>query len=237
MNTNQRCQQGGLRKATFLRRPTRDRTGRLSCVARRTLVSRPNDRMSLISEIIHTLGTEGRSLTAGLLKTRALLRQSGNRELRAWVDCELLGYRDRSTVPSYRRVPADVFANVGSPPSQVAAHPIVVLHLPEEQRDAVACIHLTDAVGALEEFVASPEERFVVPITLQAHPFMSDVLPEDAQVQRAWSQCDRQSIVDALAAIRSRLLDFMCGLQRRLGPTEETDMAATLAAIGTRHLF
>lgn len=193
--------------------------------------------MALISEIIDTLGNPKRSLAAGLLKARAVVRQSAHRDLILWVDCELLGYVDRKHVPLYRRLPADVVANVKRPSCRAVAHAISVLQLAEEQRDCVTCIHLSDAVSALEEFTAGTEKSFVAPVALESQQLVRQLLPEEAGIEKLWVQCDRQSVVDALDAIRARLLNFMVALQKRVGDIEETNSAGMFAAIDIGSLF
>lgn len=105
----------------------------------------------LIDDIIGLLSSEEGNITDALLKTKVLLHQIGHRELVSWVNDELNGYANESEVPLYRKLKAEVRANLVSMTFRADSHPIPVGHLTEEQRESITSLDARESLASIVE--------------------------------------------------------------------------------------
>ncbi len=190
--------------------------------------------MKLIDEIIELLSTEKGSLTDALLKTKVLLHSLGQTELIAWVNSELNGYHEGQDIPDYRKVPAQVLANLTSMTFQANSHPLPIGHLSEEQRENLESSNMTQSLAVLEKFSESPDGSLSSPIPLEYNGLLGKNLARGVSIQRAWSQIEVSSVIQILTEVRSRLLDFVLNLKDQL-PEEPSPQERQ--AVDTKALF
>jgi hypothetical protein len=190
--------------------------------------------MKLLDEIIELLSTEKGSLTDALLKTKVLLHSLGQTELIAWVNSELNGYREEQEIPEYRKVPAQVLANLSSISFQADSHPLPIGHLTKEQREGLETENMPQSLAVLEKFSENPDGALTSPIPLEYNGLLGKTLARGVSIQRAWSQIQISSVVQILTEVRSRLLDFVLNLRDKL-PDEPS--AEEKKSIDTKSLF
>ncbi|MEX2516662.1 MAG: response regulator receiver protein [Gammaproteobacteria bacterium] len=190
--------------------------------------------MKLIDQIIELLSTEKGSLTDALLKTKVLLHSLGQTELIAWVNSELNGYHDDQDIPDYRKVPAQVLANLASMTFQANSHPLPIGHLSDKQRENLESSNLTQSLAVLEKFSENPDGSLSSPIPLEYNGLLGKHLANGVSIQRAWSQVEVSSIIQILTEVRSRLLDFVLNLKDQL---PEDSSPQDRQAIDTKALF
>ena len=190
--------------------------------------------MKLINQIVDILSSEDGSLTDSLLKTKVLLHNLGQAESIAWVNSELNGYSEEQELPSYRKVNAQVLANLSSISFQANSHPLPIAHLSEEQREGLETAKMRQSLAVLEKFSQNPEGGLESPIPLENNALLGKNLARGVAIQRAWSQIEVSSIVQILTEVRSRLLDFVLLLQDQL-PDEPSQ--AEKQSVDTKSLF
>lgn len=194
--------------------------------------------MSLLSEIVALLSAEKGSLTEALLKTKVLLHKIGHKELVEWVNSELNGYPDREFVPEYRKLPAQVLVNASNGAWQFNSHPIPLGHLSSEQREKLETSHLYQSLAVLEQFASNPDGQIATPIPMECNYLLGKSLANGIQIQRAWCQISAADVIQILVQVRSRLLDFVLGLQDQLGTNaSDEDVVSKRESIDASSLF
>lgn len=190
--------------------------------------------MKLIDEIVELLSSESGSLTDALLKTKVLLHSLGQTELIAWVNSELNGYGEAQEIPSYRKVPAQVLANLSSVSFQADSHPLPIGHLSKEQREGLETSNMPQSLAVLEKFSENPDGSLSSPIPLEYNALLGKTLASGVAIQRAWSQIEISSIIQILTEVRSRLLDFVLNIR---GQLPEDPNQQQKQSVDTKSLF
>lgn len=194
--------------------------------------------MKLINDIIELLSSEQGNLTNALIKTKVLLHKLGEKQLIGWVNNELNGYEDTDEVPPYRVVPAQVMANLASIAWQVAAHPIPIAHLTEDQQKDLQEIKMRGSLAVLEKFGRKSKGHLESPIPLEANHALGESLADGVHIQRAWCQVENGSITQILIKVRSRLLDFILELSEKFGDElDEEQLRERIATVDTKAMF
>ena len=98
--------------------------------------SSPSEQtVTLLDNIRSDLVNESASLANTLRKAKILASDIGLPEFGEWVDSELNGYRDRESVPQYRRVRPTSFGTVAGNMRVVRNVVLPTSHLPDVARD------------------------------------------------------------------------------------------------------
>ena len=146
-----------------------------------------------------------------------LLHKIGHKELVEWVNNELNGYPDDDSLPEYRILPAQVLVNASNMAYQVTSHPIPLGHLTKEQREPLEHARMNESLAVLEKLVEKPGGHLQASIPMEANGLLGQGLANGYQIQRAWSEIGHASVAQIFVQVRSRLLDFVLGLQDQLG--------------------
>ena len=173
--------------------------------------------MNLLNEIIDALSSQNGSLTDALLKTKVLLHKIGHQELVEWVNNELNGYPDGGNIPEYRILPAQVLVNASNMAYQVISHPIPLGHLSREQRESLETARMNQSLAVLEKLVEKADGHLQASIPMEANGLLGRGLANGYKIQRAWCEISQASVAQIFVQVRSRLLDFVLGLQDKLG--------------------
>jgi hypothetical protein len=192
--------------------------------------------MKLLDEIISLLSDRKGSLTDALLKTKVLMHKIGHKELAEWVNDELNGYPKDKPVPSYRIVHSRL---VGHLQNAVYVHSNVTLptsHLPEKLQRNFQENEMRQSISVIEQFASNPEGHLTVAIGPELYYIIEEVLG-GYWVQSMWIQMEPTQLLHGLTEIRSRLLDFVLGLQDKLGDVEERDMKEAAKSIDAAAMF
>lgn len=194
--------------------------------------------MSLMDEIIDELSSSEKSLTEALLKTKVLLHKIGHKELTEWINNELNGYSEKSHLPEYRILPAQVLANAENVAYQFNAHPIPLSHLSKQQRESLENVRIYQSLAVLENFAKGTGRHFESPIEMEANALLSKGLTKGTIIQRAWRQISKNDITQILIQVRSRLLDFVLDLHDEVGETpSDKDLKEKTSDIDASGLF
>jgi hypothetical protein len=173
--------------------------------------------LHLLTEIIEALSSQTGSLTDALLKTKVLLHKIGHQDLVDWVNNELNGYPDDANLPEYRILPAQVLVNAANMAYQVTSHPIPLGHLTKEQKQSLETARMRESLAVLEKLVEKPGGDLQAAIPMEANGLLGRGLANGYVIQRAWCQIGHASVAHIFVQVRSRLLDFVLGLQDQLG--------------------
>lgn len=193
--------------------------------------------MKLLDEIVDLLSDENGSLNQAMLKTKVLLHRLGNEELATWVNGELNGYKAGQEVPLYRVVGAQVFGNVSNGAWRHPNFLLPVSHLPDAAKTYLQTEKLRHALTVLEGFARKPQQ-LVHKIPPEFFGALGEKLSSGYCVESAWSEIDASQVVQVVTEIRARLLDFVLGLQSKLGDdVMDADLKREAAKIDSSGLF
>lgn len=194
--------------------------------------------MRLIEEIIEILSSDSGSLSDALIKTKVLLHKIGHKELVPWVNSELNGYPDRDSVPDYRVLPAEVLVNASNGAWRATAHHIPLGHLSDQQRESIETAKMDQSLAVLEKFTEKNGGNLQAHIPMESYGLLGKNLGNHYQIESAWSQISKDSVLQILVQVRSRLLDFMLELNDQF-PSEldEDQVKERIESIDAENLF
>ena len=115
--------------------------------------------MTLLREI-QAAATESKvDISTVLRKAKILAARLQNPEFESWVDRELNGYDDRSSLPRYRMLPVEVHGHLRS---RLGLHwdhaPIMTSFLPEELRDWGEKSYFSQPIATIASMAASAKD-------------------------------------------------------------------------------
>ena len=182
--------------------------------------------MSLLDEIRSDLVNESANLSNTLRKAKILASAIGLPEFKEWVDSELGGYSDREKVPSYRRLrPTNIGTFFGPGPSSLQNVVLPTYNLSGNIKDLAENQVFDEGVGQLEAMAAQASESYQ-----WTWPQEMVMLARDAiQMGRgmvlvdAYQPISPQSISGILDQVKTKLLDFVLGLQESNITSEDLD--------------
>ncbi|CAL8474786.1 hypothetical protein [Caballeronia sp. S22] len=192
--------------------------------------------MRLFDEIVSLLSDADASLASGLLRTKILVRRIGHNELEPWINNELNGYKAETNVPDHRIVGARLIGTVENMRWRQTGVTLPTLHLPANIRESLCTARLGHSVVELEGFNAAKDGT----VATTVRPELYGVLgrPYDgAHVTGARSVIGTTQIAGVLVEIRSRLLDFVLGLQDSIGNIAEEDLKKAGEGINAQEMF
>lgn len=173
--------------------------------------------MKLLSEIIDALSAPQPNLTDALIKTKVLLHRLGRKDLAEWVNLELNGYPDKSQVPSYRIVHAQIMGAVSNAAYRHESHPLPTMHLDENIRKRFEDLEMRDSISVLEGLSKIDKDGLNRPIPLEFNGHFNKALTGGFTVERAWCNVGTGRLAEVHTQVRSRLLDFLLELSERVG--------------------
>ena len=174
--------------------------------------------MVLVDEIIEILSSKNPTLEDAFFKAKVLAHRLGESELRQWVDCELTGYPEISTLPSYRVVSRSVMGNVSNSVYQYQNHPLPLSHLDRKLREKLETTYLIQSIAVIEKW-AGDEADLTIVIAPELYPSLSKGVGNGYYVERAWGKHSVGAMLQVITEVRSRLLDFVLNLSEQI-PSE-----------------
>jgi len=206
----------------------------------------PRHEDHLIGDIERGALDDRASLAATLRKCLVLGGKSGSEQLRDWATRELQGYGGEDTLPSYRRVPAQIQIDGATMTGLVTGQPIARSSLPDFVQEHVREeVELRDGVGAIEALAKHAEEDGgKAKLSLPMGGDIARVMTADLAGQRILSvywAVSPVAIRGVLDQIRT-LLTMLVAELRATMPADATvpsaeaaDNAVTLIVSGKRH--
>jgi hypothetical protein len=150
----------------------------------------------------------------------------------------LNGYPDRDSVPDYRVLPAQVLVNASNGAYRATAHHIPLAHLSEEQRTSIETARMDQSLAVLEKYTEKDGGHLRAHIPMETYGLLGKNLGNHYQIESAWSEISRDSLLQILVQVRSRLLDFMLELNDQF-PSEldESQVKERIDTIDAENLF
>lgn len=185
--------------------------------------------MKLIQDIINDLVDSGKSLTSPLLKTKVLATKLKNKELLDWVDGELAGYDDESSLPRYRISLAFLRGTYRNGYEIYNNQPLASSVLPQNLAESMNKALLTMSVESMESFLKEDRTGMLhQPLSAEICNLISEKYREMGnvyfQVLSARKEFSKNSLVQALSEIRSKLLELMLVIDEDYGDTDLNEL-------------
>lgn len=195
--------------------------------------------MSLLDQIRSDLVNESASLSNTLRKAKILASAIGLTEFRDWVDSELGGYLDKEKVPSYRWFhPTNLGTFSGPFQSGVKNMVLPTYNLPDVVKDFAENQFFFHGVGELEALEAqtagSHQRKWPQEMVMLARDAIS--MQGGMVLIDAYQPIPAHVISGILDQVKTKLLDFVLGLQERNITSEDLDNR-TVEPGSVRNLF
>ena len=171
--------------------------------------------MKLIDEIIDLLSSSNPSVENALFKAQVLAHRLGESELAQWVEYELKGYPKDADLPSYRIVPLTILGNASNEVYRFSEQPLPLMHLDKAMRDKLDTKHLTQSIAVIEGWCKEDRDLSVV-IAPEFYAYLNKGLGNGYKVERAWGKPSMGAMLQVVAEVRSRLLEFALKLSDKL---------------------
>lgn len=171
--------------------------------------------MQLVDEIIDLLSSADPSVENALFKAQVLAHRMGEVDLARWVESELKGYAKDAELPSYRIVPITILGNASNEAYRVSEQPLPVMHLDPVIREKLDKKRLTQGISVIEGWCKEDKDLSIV-IAPEFYPLLNKGLGNGYQVERAWGKPSMGAMLQVVAEVRSRLLEFALKLSDRL---------------------
>lgn len=172
--------------------------------------------MSLLREIQNDLATAGGDAIIVLRKARILAARLKNKDFEEWIQRELNGYPDKTTLPSYRIVPVNAKAHLVIGWQQLTSAPVMASLIPERFREWATTAYLSDPISQYASLVSDFRTETS---TLRAD-WPQELAVQyggvgyiDPQCLSAWQEISKASIVAVIETVRNKLLDFVLEIE------------------------
>ncbi|MGR5141713.1 hypothetical protein ACQKPX_08530 [Photobacterium sp. DNB23_23_1] len=192
--------------------------------------------MKLIEEIIELLSSGDSNLSTALFKTKVLLHRLGEKELLDWVNGELKGYPEKSSLPSYRTLPVTVRGNASNMAYRYQGQTLPLMHLEKEIRERLDTTHLHQSIAVIEEY--AQQDHLQITIAPEYYPLLSKGLGNGYQIESAWGEHSAGAMTQVITEVTSRLLDFVLELSEQFPEElESNEMKERAKELGVSDLF
>ncbi len=165
----------------------------------------------LLDEIISLLSSSEGNLTDALLKLKVLMHQIGKKEVAEWINYELNGYPAEAELPKYRRLSAELAANVSNAAWRMTGQPLPTSHLEEKWREILLHSDMHQSLSIIEQLSKGKEIARELPP--EFYGMLNQGISNGFRVERAWCSTPVHQVKNIAVQVRSRLLDFMLELK------------------------
>ena len=179
-----------------------------------------------IDNIIQDLVDTDVKLKDTILKLQVLAFHLEHSELKDWVDKELNGYKNTTTLPIYRKYSGVVYGKVMQDRGFGSALTYNKFKLPTEMisdkeiRMELEAIHMKSSVAELEHMLEGAEQ-YAESVSSWYFRLINENLANEWQVQSAWKPITKPSIEKVLNSIKSNLLNFLLELNKKIGDNKD----------------
>lgn len=173
--------------------------------------------MSLLSDIRDGAVNARSDIGELLRKCMVLAYRLDNEDFKKWVEYELNGYPQGSTVPDYRIFDVDSYGNfVGIGWSQLNNQPISLSQVDKKYRDFLSKHIFVDSASALSSLTEGKSGGEILSVSWPPEllAYYSGRIMKGWQCYRIWKQMPVYSITSILDNIRSRILAFILELDK-----------------------
>ena len=182
------------------------------------------------SKIIKDLANGTVSTQVALKRAKILLQELGNDELMQWVNCELTGYPNRTSLPEYRKKQGQLKGTYFK--GSIANHikythvPLPTGKMPKDDVQDLLSVYFCEGVEELAHFLeGSKDQQLGKPISADYYPVIAYYNGDlGMNIVSAQVEVSVQSVQGVLTAVESKLLDLFCYLEKQFGVLDELDI-------------
>lgn len=173
--------------------------------------------MKIIQDIINELTDVNKTLTNPLLKIKVLASKLKNQELGKFTNLELSGYSENEQLPNYRLTGCNLKGTIQNGITIIQEQPLATAGLHKELAQSLKVVKLIAGVQTMESFAKDNESGMMQrPLSAemcytigqqyrdQGNPYL--------QILNARKEFGIGAIIQALAEIRTKLLDLMLSI-------------------------
>ncbi|TCD00268.1 hypothetical protein EZ449_20965 [Pedobacter frigidisoli] len=183
--------------------------------------------MKLISDIIGDLVDQQTSLVSALTKTKVLATRIGNQNLLEWVNFELKGYPNTSSLPEYRKLSGTIIGDFMNRVRHVTNYPIPLPEFGGDVDDTLREMPFLEGASTLELFEKNENPSLVFRFPDSVKHSLESILRNANgpyfQLLNIGVTLPIHAANQVLSAARDRLLDFILELEKQFGM--ETDLS------------
>ena len=189
--------------------------------------------MSLIQQFQDDIVNPDISLASILRRAKILAYRLRHGEFKNWVDNELNGYPDDTSIPRYRRYTAQNYGDfIDISNYHVKNVPIAAVDLHDPVKDFAQEVIIMESVGVVEDMMNNPDMRKDGAIKYswphEAVQFAETTTYKEAKqsgmaLVRAWKHIGSNDLTRILEAVRNKLLAFVLELQDKFPELAESD--------------
>jgi hypothetical protein len=187
--------------------------------------------MSLFDEIQDEI-LSSVPLSTVLRKAKVLAYRLKNQEFKDWVEHELNGYDDQSSLPEYREISTHSLGNFINSGWKMTDVPIPTNNIPRELRETVNEVHLVQGIKQLESHLdtlgQSKQDTLAIQWPANLLPLLNERVLATMNCIGAWRVISKGQITGIIENTRNRLLTFIL----ELAELYPDDAAAGFSAAG-----
>lgn len=167
---------------------------------------------SLLQEIQDAAVDSASDLASVLRKCKVLAARLNSKPLENWLVWEANGYPEQVTVPPYRRWPLQLKGHfAGSFGSGMRNAPVPLICLPERVRAQYENYECRQSVAALEG-LSKRDEGTLTLDTGDLNVVLGMKVYRGMNCIQVWAEMGTGNLVEAMNAVRNRILDFSLAL-------------------------
>lgn len=191
--------------------------------------------MTLLYEIQEILLDSSKPLAPALLKLRFLAAKLGSDELEAWVRHELDGYGGIDDVPDYRVTPLMFFGTFQNMVHRLVDQQIPPYFIQEYVSDAWLSFTIREGMATIDKRVSEggKDDRFTIDVS-NFILLLQGKIYEHMVLQSVKATFGIGSLINIQSTVRSRLLDFTLGLEKRLPAAAEISVGKPALVMNDR---
>lgn len=176
------------------------------------------------STIIKELANSEIDTATALKRLKILLLNLAKPELNDWVNCELNGYNDKKSIPSYRRFRGHLNANfvIGNAVhlTKYTNTPMPTANLPDDVRDAVEEVVFCESIAAINSMKGQDLGK-IVPPEFYGYLVKGTNI---SSITSAKVNITNSAPVEVITAVENRILDILILLENEFGNLDDLDI-------------
>ncbi len=183
--------------------------------------------MSLLEEIQRAAVESSSDLGTILRRCKVLAARLESRPLEEWLLWESNGYPADAKLPDYRIWGMTLKGHFSGPfGSGLRNAPIPSICIPEDIRESVTTYSCSQSVSSLEQSLASNTEGTLHVDLGDLNVLLGSGVYQGNNCLQAWGEFGVGNILEALNAVRNRILDFALAIEKEAPTAGERSSAA-----------
>lgn len=183
--------------------------------------------MPLLEEIQSAAIDSASDLGAILRRCKVLATRLGSRPLEEWLLWESNGYPHNTKLPDYRVWPLTIKGHFAGPfGSGMRNAPIPSICIPEDIRESMTTCKCRQSVSTLEQMLSSTTAGVLHADLGDLSVLLGMGVYQGSNCIQAWGEFGIGCVVEALNAVRNRILDFALAIEKEYPSAGERSSGA-----------